>query len=53
MCYYYYYDDSLIEVMDVGVGCDDNVSLHTQPSTEEQVEQVRGDDCHARELEVI
>jgi len=33
----------LIEVMDVVVG-NNNVSLHTQPSTEEQV---RGDDCHA------
>jgi len=36
-------DASLIEVMDVIVGCDDNVSLHTQPSEE----QVRCDDCHA------
>jgi len=37
-------DASLIEVMDVVVGGNAIFSLHTQPSTKEQV---RSDDCHA------
>jgi len=36
-------DASSLEVMDVIVGWNDNVSLQTQPSKEE----VRCDDCHA------